>query len=174
MPYERKDLQDMWWTSDKKPKDKRKVSYMQGGVDDVEDEYAFTVKSGSQPENVEMIVGGCVVKIVIDLGASTNILDKGLWNDLKQQKIVCVSKKCDKTLYAYGSKEPLKVLGTFSALTKEAESEVQAEFVLIDGEGEALLGRETALQLRVLKLGVPFYTAQYKGVFDGIGKFKDY
>ena len=40
----------------------------------------------------------------------------------------------------------------FLFLTKVAESEVQAEFVVIDGEGEALLGRETALQLGVLIL----------------------
>ena len=155
---------------------------MQGENDDEEDEYAFTVKSVSQPEKVQVIVGGCVVKMVIDSGTSTNIVDKGLWNDLQRQKIVCVSKKCDKKLYAYRSKEPLKVLGTFSALTKVAESEVQAEFVVIDGEGEALLGRETALQLGVLKLGAPVYTVQfkevimsdYKGVFDGVGKLKDY
>ena len=70
----------------------------------------------------------------------------------------------------------------FLFLTKVAESEVQAEFVVIDGEGEALLGRETALQLGVLKLGAPVYTVQskevimsdYKGVFDGVGKLKDY
>ncbi|XP_068706850.1 uncharacterized protein [Montipora foliosa] len=167
---------------DKKPKEMRKVRYMQAENDDEEDEYAFTVESSSQLGKVEVIVGGCVVKMVIDSGASTNIVDKGVWNDLKQQKIVCVSKKGDKKLYVYGSKEPLKVLGTFSALTKVAESEVQTEFVVIDGEGEALLGRETALQLGVLKLGVPVYTVQskevimsdYKGVFDGVGKLKDY
>ena len=49
------------------------------------------------------------------LGASTNVVDKGLWSELKQQKIACVSNTCDKRLYTYGSKKPLKVLGTFSA-----------------------------------------------------------
>ena len=75
----------------------------------------FTVKSMSQSEKVEVIVGGCAVKMVIDSGASTNVLDKGLWSGLKQQKIACVSKKCDKRLYMCRSKELLKVLGTFSA-----------------------------------------------------------
>ena len=59
-----------------------------------------------------------------------------------QQKIASVSKKCDKRLYVYGSKEPLKVLGTFSASMIVAENEVQAEFHVTDGEGEALLKRE--------------------------------
>ena len=44
-----------------------KVRYMQGGDHDEEDEYVFTVKSATQPRNVEVIVGGGVVKMVIDL-----------------------------------------------------------------------------------------------------------
>ena len=53
-------------------------------------------------------------------------------------------------------------MGTFSASTKAAENEVQAEFVVIDGEGKALPGRETALRLGVLKLAVPVYALQSK------------
>ena len=73
----------------------------------------FTVKSMLQPEKMEVVVGGCVVKMVIDSGVSTYVVDKGPWIELKQQKIACVSKKCDKRLYAYRSKEPLKVWGDF-------------------------------------------------------------
>jgi len=73
-------------------------------------------------------------------------------------------------------------LGTFSSSTIVAENEGQAEFVVDDGEGEALPGRETALQLGVLKLGVPVYMLQskeaimsdYKEVFYGMGKLEDY
>ena len=48
-----------------------------------------------------------------------------------------MSKKSDKNLYAYGSKHPLKVLGTFSALASVGEKEVEAEFVVSDGEAVA-------------------------------------
>ena len=73
-------------------------------------------------------------------------------------------------------------MGTFSALTKVAENEVQAEFVVIDGEGKALPGRETALRLGVLKLDVPVYAlhskeeiiSDNKKVFDGVDKPKEY
>ena len=114
-------------------------------------------------------MGGCVVKMVIDSGASTNVVDKGLWSELKRQKTDCVSKKWDK-------------LGTFSALTKVAENEVQPEFVVIDGVGKALPGRETALRLGVLKLDVSVYAlhskeeiiSDNKKVFDGVGKPKEY
>ena len=103
-----------------------------------------------------------------------------MWSKLKRETIECVSKKSNKPekLYPYGSKKPLEVLGTFSALTKVGEAVVKAEFVVIDGEGEALLGRETAVQLGVLQLGVPVYSLKskeeilhdYKGIFEGVGK----
>ena len=83
------------------------MRYMKGGDDDEEDEYVFTVKSVTQPKKVEVIVGGCVMKRATDSGARTNVVHKGLWSELKRPKIDCVSKKCDKRLYAYGNKEPL-------------------------------------------------------------------
>ena len=54
---------------------------------------------------------------------------------------------------AYGSNEPLNVLGTFWASTKVAGNEVQAEFVSL-----MVKEKQLALQLGVLKLGVPVYT----------------
>ena len=89
-----------------------------------------------------------------------------------------MSKKSNKKLYPYGSKQPLKILATFSASQKAGETLVKADFVVIDGEGEALLGRETAVQLGVLQFGVPVYSLRskedilhdYKGIFEGVGK----
>ena len=48
---------------------------MQGGD---HDEHVFTVKSVTQPKKVEVIVGGCLVKIlmVIDSGESTYVVYK--------------------------------------------------------------------------------------------------
>ena len=129
-----------------------------------------------------MTVGGVVVAMLIDSGASTNVIEKNLWSKLKQDKIKCVSRKNDKKLYAYGSKQPLNVLGTFSARARVEGKEAEAEFVVINGEGAALLGRETAIQLGVLKLGNQICTvtsketimSDYKEIFEGVGKLKDY
>ena len=128
-----------------------------------------------------MFIGGILVEMVVDSGA-TNVIEKHLWSKLKQEKIECVSKKSNKKLYPYGSKQPLEILGTFSALAKVGETIVKAEFVVIDGEGEALLGRETAVQLGVLQFGVPVYSFKskeeilhdYKGIFEGVGKLTGY
>ena len=168
---------------EEKPKGKKKkksVRYV--GSERDEDEYAFTVNSVTSPEKIEVTVGGVVVEMLIDSGASTNVIDKNLWSKLKQDKIKCVSRKSDKKLYAYGSKQPLNVLGTFSALVRVERKEIEAEFVVINGEGAALLGRETAIQLGVLKLGTRICTvtssetimSDYKEIFEGVGKLKDY
>jgi len=93
-----------------------------------------------------------------------------------------VLRKSDKKLYAYGSKQPLNVLGTLSAQARVEGREAEAEFVVINGEGAALLGWETAIRLGVLKLGAQICTvtsnetvmSDYKEIFEGVGKLKDY
>ena len=147
-----------------------------------EDEYAFTVSSVTSPEKIDATVGRVVVEMLVDSGASTNVIDKNLWSKLKQDKIKCVLRKSDKKLYAYGSKQPLNVLGTFSTLVRVRGKETEAKFVVINGKGAALLGRETAIQLGVLKLGTQVCTVtsnetitfDYKEIFEGVGKLKDY
>ena len=160
----------------------RKKSVRYVGSERDEDEYAFTVNSATSPGKIDVTVGGVVVAMLIDSGASTNVIDKNLCSKLKQDKIKCVSRKSDKKLYAYGSKQPLNVLGTFSALARVEGKEAEAEFVVINGEGAALLGRETAIQLGMLKLGNQICTvtsketimSDYKEIFEGVGKLKDY
>ena len=143
-----------------------------------EDEYAFIVNSATSPEKMDVTIGGAVVEMLIDSGTSTNVIDKNLWSKLKQDKIKCVSRKSDKKLYSYGSKQPLNVLGTFSALVRIEGKETEAEFVVINGEGVALLGRETAIQLGVLKLGTRICTVisseTIMSDYKGVGKLKDY
>ena len=108
-----------------------------GSERDEDDEYAFTVNSATSPEKIDVTVGGVVVEMLIDSGASINVIDKHLWSKLKQDKIKCVSRKSDKKLYAYGSKQPLNVLGTFSAQARVKGKEAEAEFVVVNGEGAA-------------------------------------
>ena len=59
-----------------------------------------------------MKVGGINLPMIIDSGASCNILGQEQWETLKANNIQCVSSKETKTLYAYGSTEPLEVAGT--------------------------------------------------------------
>ena len=92
------------------------------------------------------------VSMIVDSGASCNAIDCQLWESLKQNKVTCVSSSHKKQLYPYGSKEPLKTAGCFTAKVAVEDAAVEAEFTVIEGKGQALLGRETATQLTVLSL----------------------
>ena len=63
--------------------------------------YAFIVNSAIPPEKIDVNVGGVLVAMLIDLGSSTNVIDRNLWSRLKQRQIKCVSQKSYKKLYAY-------------------------------------------------------------------------
>ena len=101
-----------------------------------------------------------------------------------------MSSKATKKMYLYGSKQPLGVAGTFTAdvsVGKRVLNEV--EFVVIGSEGHALLRRETAIALGVLKLAPQIYSLQlspegenrecsildkFPGCCEGIGKLKNF
>ena len=88
--------------------------------------------------------------IIIDSGASSNVIGRNVWKYLK----ACVSTKASKKLYAYGSNQPLQVAGICTAEMSVRESVLSGvEFVVIENEGHALLGQETAISLGGLKLG---------------------
>ena len=102
-------------TKNKAPKPKR-VEKLKGQselwyveCDEDEEESAFIVHTVIPPEKIDANVGGVVVAMLIDSGASANVIDRNLWSRLKQQRTKCVSQKSDKKLCAYGSKQPLKV-----------------------------------------------------------------
>ena len=56
-------------------------------------------------------------------------------------------------LYTFASTQPLKVLGVFSANINIADKPaIEAEFVVIDGKGVPLLGKDTSEKLGNLTL----------------------
>ena len=120
----------------------------------------------------------------IDSGASANVISQALWEQLKKQHIKCVSRRSTKKLYAYGVVIPLKVIGTFTTDLSLGSKSVSAEVSVIKGQGEPLLGRESAVELDVLKFQVPLncvarvdhseLTTRFKDIFTGIGKLEGF
>ncbi len=54
----------------------------------------------------------------------------------------CESRKSAKTLFVYGSDQPLKTLGTFTAdiVSHANEAKLRADFVVVEGDGRTLIG----------------------------------
>jgi len=83
----------------------------------------------------------------------------------------CVSsntRKASKKLFSYCSNQPLQVAGIVTAEVSVGERVLSgAEFVVIKKKGQALLGRETAVALGVLKLGIPVEVNSLEAPTDG-------
>ena len=159
-----------------------------------EEDYAFTV----QPEHclktdngvVGVSVGGVSLSnILIDSGASCNLIDKNTWEYLKSKGVTCKSKMLSKKLFAYGQNKPIETLGIFecNVICSSTQKACNCEFIVVKNTGKSILGRSTAEKLNVLRVGPPngVYTvttegsdedivARYPKLFEGVGKLKDY
>ena len=146
--------------------------------DSSSDEYAFSVGSGT--EKMSIYLDGHCVDVIIDSGATVNIIDKSMWESLKAKHIKCKSERSNKKLYTYSSDKPLDLIGKFSTVVslKGPHREIEADFYVINGEGPALLGKQTAMDLGVLKIEINAVQddklKRHAECFNGIGKLSDY
>ena len=155
-----------------------------------QDYYAFAVGVGQRTSGSEVdlkIRGVMLPAVLIDSGVSCNVIDQTTWEVLKKKSVQCESKKSSKKLFAYGQKDPIEVIGTF---VPEIVCEISGngcvdEFTVVKGPGRPLLGKNTAENLGVLRVGpdVRSLTAEgsdadirekYIEVFTGVRKLKDF
>jgi|UniRef100_A0A2S2R6D7 hypothetical protein len=109
----------------------------------------------------------------MDSGSSCNIITKNVWEKhnikfLKKEKFVT------QKLFSYENIESLKVVGKLEAEIKVENCQVVTDFYIVDGSGPQLLGRETSIELDILKIGMNINNLVMKErmVFQGTGKFK--
>ena len=103
---------------------------------------------------VELVIGGVSISMLIDSGASCNVINEDVWKSLQRRDICCTTGSTNKKLYAYGSKVAIEIVGKFTAeiSVKHTDKSHGAEFLVARGMGQSLLGRKTALQLGVSEI----------------------
>ena len=138
-----------------------------------EDNYAFVLHAKSSNGSsgvVDLCVGGVQLKnVLIDSGATCNIVDRATWESLKQKGVKCKSRKCEKTLFAYGTTKPIEVVGTFESEIhcEESGEKCVDEFAVVEGRDKALLGKDTAKKMNVLRVGPPNSPQGYSITSEG-------
>lgn len=109
-------------------------------------------------------VGGVNLDMLLDLGATSNIIDEETWEKLKSKRIACRSYKSDKKLYAYACR-------TFI--------HKRSHHMWDKMRDKSLLGKETATKLGALRIGLNIATIsdianhireQYPALFRGVAK----
>lgn len=115
-------------------------------------DYVFHLDDDS---NITCDLGGVETKLLIDSGSTCNLLTDKTWNLLKGQNIEVYDqvKSPKKVFMAYGSKEPLVVIGSFKTLVKIQDKSQAATFYVIKDGTKDLLGKTSAIALDVLHIG---------------------
>ena len=153
--------------------------------DDSDDGIVFVVGKYKSYQNVNVDIAGISVNMMIDSGASVNVIDANTFQHLAKHGITL--KKSDIRLFTYGASSPLKVKGTFSAKLKANNQKILAKFVVVqEKHAGSLLSRDTAIDLALLHIGpininsvsseksTQSIVNKYGEIFNGVGKLKEF
>ena len=154
---------------------------------DSDDEYLFAIGSNREDNTVQITVEGTLIPVIVDSGASVNVLDSATFNRLSESGVILRDSRVK--IYAYGSKTPLPVKGIFKANVSTSQLQTQADFVVVENlHAGSLLGKKTATDLGLLRVGPEYLSMvnqsvgtavhaivnKHDAVFNGVGKLKDY
>ncbi|XP_058449428.1 uncharacterized protein K02A2.6-like [Malaya genurostris] len=122
---------------------------------------------------INCAVGGVKLSWIVDSGAGVNVINEASWKFLKkhQCKVSYESTDVRKKLVAYGDHK-LKVKGVFKADFSTKFKTIHDEIYVIQGAGNNLLGRKTAMELGILEIKSDLAEIKSKPVRP-LGKFKD-
>ena len=122
-----------------------------------DNEYAFSVGLGSGSEDeafVDVMVNGVTIRnMLIDSGATCNVIDRKTWKDLRGHGLQA-SWNVQVRNFSHTAQRVTGDLGKVHGDGTEVNNRaVAAEFIAVDSGEQGLLGRRTAQKLGVLKLG---------------------
>lgn len=122
-------------------------------IDSEDVDFVFNINNDP---TIECNVGGIKMNMLIDSGCKLNLITDKTWNTLKNKKVLCFNQinNPNKTLVAYGSTTPLDVKGSFETDIRANDRSERTTVYVITGGSRDLLGKDTALRLGVLKLGI--------------------
>ena len=93
--------------------------------------------------------------MIIDSGSAVNVISISTWNWLKSQQFKKLNEKkgSSRILRAYADNKPLTIVVEFKAEIKLKDKSTVADFYVIENGSKSLLGKNTAMELGVLKMG---------------------
>ena len=156
--------------------------------DSTEEVYVFKLNSKGQ-EVHKIKINETKIDILIDSGSTSNIINSSTFKEILPKPQLTPT---ETKIYPYQSNSPLQLKGRFTATVQANGKTVSATFYIVQGKGKAILGRQTAEILDILRVGplppldinqnmsndIPESTQQildkHLGTFKGIGKLKDF
>ncbi|XP_058836315.1 uncharacterized protein K02A2.6-like [Topomyia yanbarensis] len=141
---------------------RRRINAIELERNQEEQHTSFIYNIGDHDELLWVRIGGVLTQMMIDSGSFKNIIDEQTFRSLTVQglKIKNDRNDCELIFRPYGkNSSPLKVVKVFEAIicVDDAGKQLEEEatfFVVAEGS-QSILGRETAIALGVLIIGLP-------------------
>ena len=127
--------------------------------------YVFSASDG-ESNTLPLMIESEPVKVIIDSGATCNLMSEQVFDKVSKGKLELL--ETDRKVYAYASQQPLKLSGKcmLNICVPNTQTSLKAEFFVMPGTADTLLGRSSSEELGVLKVGVSVYACQLKDVTD--------
>ena len=148
-----------------------------------DDEYLYTLgKDKSKIPLVTVKINNVDVEMVIDTGASTDIIDEVAFEKINRNQNITL-RPTTKRLFAYGSDEQLPVLGELIGDLTFKDNRQSVPLHVMKGKHGSLLSYKSAMALGILNIHVnkvvaessqlDMLTRKFPSLFGGIGQLKD-
>jgi hypothetical protein len=126
---------------------------------------------------VTLKINGVDAKVLIDTGASINIIDQSCVNKMRPKPQM---QRAKIKAFPFGQSKPLPLKGKYTFTVESGKKFTTADFYIMSGGSETLLSYETAVALEIIPT-IKSVTEndysdlcdQYKDVFTGLGKLKN-
>ena len=102
---------------------------------DSDDEYVFTISAlpGSSVPTADVEINGCKVKVLIDTGASADVIDEAAFAIIQGQQQTHLEQDGSK-IFAYGAQSQLMVVGKFKATVSANKKKDVIHFSRAEGQ----------------------------------------
>ena len=166
-----------------KPKLRQVTATEDDSLSSSDDGYLYsTGKDRSKIPSVNVKINDTDVEMIVDTGASIDIIDEPTFEKVNQGKNLTLQ-STTKRLFAYGSEEQLPVLGKFKCSLAFRDVQQNACLHVIEGNHGSLLSYKTAVALGIVNLHVSNVISEpspqdklmtkFPTLFSGIGQLRN-
>lgn len=169
------------WKLNLKRKDKKvhQVNEEHGDCESSsDDDYAYCISTLSDKlPQVSVSIDDTRVQMIVDTGASCNVLAESDYNKLKVRPKL---KKCMNKLRGFGSDTTIPIVGECQVKVEFKEKTMHTRMVIAAGNTGSILGYKTCVDLGIVTVTVNKISCEpedifeeFKDIFEGIGKLKN-
>ena len=124
--------------------------------------FSLTGEPGKSPET-QIAVGQMEVRVLIDSGASVNIIHQNIFKQLQKRDNTIKLLPTKAKICAYGSADPIELAGQFTTTIQSTMGQsTQATFYVTKGQYKCILGFQSSTQLGLITLNVNSMAAEHE------------